>query len=97
METIIKLRLKRAIINSDTTRLVDGRMLVNNINNLSNIILDDYGELFNYECIKYILYKFYKRGYRKTYIEKNKLNDLIDCVCRELGTTRDQLIQEIEI
>lgn len=97
MDIIIKLNLKKAIVKCDFHRLELGKTPVNNINNLSILLLDGHDDLIDYDNLRHVLYGFMNRGYRQSYIERYDLDKLIDCVCIELGVEREELVEEFEI
>ena len=92
---IIKLRLIRAIILNDVARMDNGQRPIKWINRLALLIDTRYGDDYEYDRIRDVMYKAQKTGYSQ-HDKVEWIDGLVDKICEVLDTKRDDLIQEIE-
>ena len=95
MGSIIKLRLKKAIILEDVRRVERGERTINNIRQLSLLMVDTYPKRYVFENINVWLCKLNTIGIKdqdKTYIMDQTITDL----CNVLNISKEELINEVE-
>ncbi|PXX26266.1 hypothetical protein C7967_11527 [Thalassospira sp. 11-3] len=92
---IIKLRLVRSIILNDVHRLEQGKPPIKSIHRLALLIDTRYGDEYEYERIKDVMYKAQKTGYQQ-HEKVEWMEGLINKICAVLDTKREDLVQDIE-
>ncbi|WP_036384024.1 hypothetical protein [Muricauda sp. MAR_2010_75] len=95
MGSIIKLRIKRAIILEDARRLKEGEKTINNIRQLALLMVDSYPDKYVFENINVWLCKLNTTGIKnikQTYVMKETIDDL----CKVLNISEEELINEVE-
>lgn len=95
MGSIIKLRIKRAIILEDARRLKEGVKTINNIRQLALLMVDSYPGKYVFENINVWLCKLNTSGIKnvkQTYV----MDETIDDLCKVLNINKEELINEVE-
>ena len=95
MGSIIRLRIKRAIILEDARRLKEGVQTINNIRQLALLMVDRYPGKYVFENLNVWICKLNTTGIKnvkQTYV----MDETIDDLCKVLNINKEELINEVE-